>query len=122
MVKPFDLEAAKSGDNVVTRNGKPARIVCFDRVSSDGANLVALVDASEGWQEQVRIYRKSGKIAEGIETPQDLVMAPVKVMRWGLVSQARKRIRLYDTREGAEHAAEELGWKRPLIIPIEWED
>ena len=29
-MKPFDLEAAKTGAPVETRNGKPARIVCFD--------------------------------------------------------------------------------------------
>ena len=29
-MKPFDLEKAKAGAPVQTRNGKPARIICFD--------------------------------------------------------------------------------------------
>lgn len=32
MVKPFNLEEAKSGAKLVTRSGKSARIVCYDRI------------------------------------------------------------------------------------------
>lgn len=31
--KPFDLAQAKAGKPVITRDGSPARIVCFDRKS-----------------------------------------------------------------------------------------
>ena len=30
-LKPFDLEAAKAGAKVITRDGRPVRIICFDR-------------------------------------------------------------------------------------------
>ena len=29
-MKPFDLEKAKAGASICTRNGSKARIVCFD--------------------------------------------------------------------------------------------
>ena len=32
MLQSFDLELAKQGAKITTRNKKPARIVCFDRV------------------------------------------------------------------------------------------
>lgn len=30
-MRPFDLDAAKSGEKVCLRDGTPVRIVCFDR-------------------------------------------------------------------------------------------
>lgn len=43
-MKPFDLEAAKKGAKLVTRLGRPVRIVCYDRVDiKKGAPILALV-------------------------------------------------------------------------------
>ena len=44
-LKEFDLEAAKLGKPVCTRDGRKARIICFDRIDSTGLNLpiVALI-------------------------------------------------------------------------------
>ncbi len=38
--KPFDLEAAKNGAPVVTRDGQPVRIICFDK--QGGCPIVVL--------------------------------------------------------------------------------
>lgn len=43
-MKPFDIELAKAGHRVCTRDGKPARIICFDRRSVNGCSIVALID------------------------------------------------------------------------------
>ena len=44
MLQSFNIEAAKAGAKVVTRSGKPARIVCFDRVDEKWkGNLVVLL-------------------------------------------------------------------------------
>lgn len=40
-MKPFNLELAKQGHPVITRNGKKARIICFDR---KGEPIVALIE------------------------------------------------------------------------------
>lgn len=41
-MKPFNLELAKQGHPVITRKGKKARIICFDR--NGDAPIVALVE------------------------------------------------------------------------------
>ena len=43
-MKPFDIELAKAGYPVCTRDGRPVRILCFDRKSVDGYSILALVD------------------------------------------------------------------------------
>ena len=41
-LKPFDLQQAKDGKPVCTRDGRKARIICFDRVGD--FPIVALTD------------------------------------------------------------------------------
>lgn len=48
---PFDLEAAKRGEPVITRDGRRARIVCWDGESASGGNrfpLIALIGEGSG--------------------------------------------------------------------------
>lgn len=48
--KPFDLKKAKKGKPVCTRDGRKARIICFDR--DWDARIVALVSNPIGeWEE-----------------------------------------------------------------------
>lgn len=53
-LKPFDLEAAKAGKPVCTRDGRKARIICFDRVNSK--SILALVDSTDGKGENIFGY------------------------------------------------------------------
>ena len=39
-LKPFDLEAARAGSPVCTRDGRKARIVCFDKKGSEPGEFV----------------------------------------------------------------------------------
>lgn len=41
-LKPFDLETAKAGKPVCTRDGRKARIICFDMNSFNNHIIVAL--------------------------------------------------------------------------------
>ena len=79
-LKPFDLEAAKAGKPVCTRDGRKARIICFDRIDSTGCNLsiVALIQC-EG-TEVLQLYRDDGK--RGVKTDPDLMMIPEKKEGW----------------------------------------
>lgn len=43
VLKPFDLEKAKAGAEVCTRDGRKARIICFDAVRYDNFPLVTLI-------------------------------------------------------------------------------
>ena len=52
MLQSFDLELAKKGAKVTTRNKKPARIVCFDRVDKKmhGQLVVLLLNSDKTWE------------------------------------------------------------------------
>lgn len=79
-MKEFNLEEAKAGKPVCTRDGKPARIVCWDR-KDKLYPIVALVD--EGNWEQSYAYTEEGKFS--IATSRygyDLMMATEKHEGW----------------------------------------
>ena len=73
-LKPFDLEAAKAGKPVCTRDGRKARIICFDRTGK--FPIVALVEAKD--RDDIYSYLNSGKDNESVEKEYDLMMLPEK--------------------------------------------
>ena len=82
-MKPFDIELAKQGKPVCTRDGRAVRILCFDRKSIDGYSMLALVD--EGDHESFIVCTSRGKFYKyGKDNPYDLFMSPVK-KRGGLI-------------------------------------
>lgn len=78
-LKPFDLEAAKAGKPVYTRDGRKARIICFDAKRKDGKNIVALIPSKEypGFEDLVA-YPNNGNYHGGHENDGDLMMLPEK--------------------------------------------
>lgn len=52
-LKPFDLEKAKAGAKVVTRDGREVRIICFDR-KAPVFKLVALIN-NKGIEDETNI-------------------------------------------------------------------
>lgn len=79
---PFNLELAKKITNVevkgriVTRDGRQARIICFDRKETDDIfdppkNIIALVENKDG-SEGVFAFRNTGMILLTEETDYDL--------------------------------------------------
>ena len=77
-MKPFDLEAAKSGKPVCTRDGRKARIVCFD--AKGDKPIIALIEM--GVAETPNNYPIDGKAISTKETPCDLMMLPEKKEGW----------------------------------------
>ena len=80
-MKPFNLEEAKAGKSICTRNGKKARIICFDRIDNCGGNfnIVALVSmtriSGEIYREEIYSYDNNGYNTCGSrETYMDLMM------------------------------------------------
>lgn len=47
---PFDIEKARAGDKVVTRDGHPVRIVCWDVNDSLNRSLIGLIEDPYGWE------------------------------------------------------------------------
>lgn len=83
-LKPFDLEAAKQGKPVCTRDGRKARIICFDRkflFKGVSYPIIALVTAKE---EITCGYNEKGKILIENDMPykDDLMMLPEKKEGW----------------------------------------
>lgn len=71
-VTPFDIEKAKQGAKVVTRDGHNVRILCFDR-NSDSYPIVALVQNTNSGEDEIISYTKHGYYFEGVdETGDDL--------------------------------------------------
>lgn len=82
--KEFNLEAAKAGKPVCTRDGRKARIVCFDRRNSDNCHIVALIeDKGSLNNEVIKSYYNNGKyLSCDEESPIDLMMLPEKKEGW----------------------------------------
>lgn len=74
-MKDFDLAAAKRGAKVCTRDGLPARILCFDR-KSDTNPIVAAVTCSESTDEVICLFNSFGRyISLCCDSNYDLMMA-----------------------------------------------
>ena len=121
-MKPFDIELAKQGYPVCTRDGRPARIICFDRKSKKYP-VLALVE-----KESIELpccYSEKGKY-DNVESIYDLFMSPEKKEGW---------INIYNRLDGKVtghciYSSEEEARKNILgskdvhlaTIKIEWEE
>lgn len=92
-LKPFDIQKAKEGKPVCTKDGRKARIICFDRMGN--YPIVALIQ--KGGIELCRLYTKDGKCVE--ETNLDLMMLSEKKEGWINVYRLNT---CYKTKEEAE--------------------
>lgn len=116
-MKPFNLEEAKQGKPVCTRDGRPARILCFD-AKGGRCSIVALIDnyGNEGayW------YDKNGRFYTKERSINDLMMVGGKHTGW---------INIYKDESaciwGSEREAREYGCTSPKYLAtakIEWEE
>lgn len=107
-MKTFDLELAKKGFPVCTRDGRDARIICFNRNASI-APIVALVKNEDKETEGVVLYRKDGtadSIWESGESKFDLFMKTTQHTGWvNLYRGTNKTVfcghRVYESEEAA---------------------
>ena len=79
-LKPFDLQKARKGKPVYTRDGRKARIVCFDRkfiYKGQDYCIIALI--SDGpYSESVYSYTEDGLFNPNNIHNNDLIMLPEK--------------------------------------------
>ena len=60
-MRTFNLELAKAGEPVVTSNGKPVRIICFDHKTKDhGGPIIGLVLGKSKVHEMIVQYNLDG--------------------------------------------------------------
>lgn len=113
-LKEFNLEAAKAGKPVCTRDGRKARIICFDR--NWEYPIVALIECENG-EEMISACDKDGKARIYETQGTDLMMLPQKKEGWIIIHKEA----IYD-KETAEKIARETTANVIRIQKIEWEE
>ena len=116
-LKPFDIQKAKEGKPVCTRDGKRARIICFDYNGETGDYpIVALVHYNKGNKcyERVLKYTSDGLFNKygDCQHDDDLMMLPEKKEGWVNVYDADTTFRfvegmVYNTKDEAIQRAKE---------------
>ena len=115
-LKPFNLEAAKAGKPVCTRDGRKARIICFDK-QKDLYPIIALAKDNDGY-ETIYQYTKEGlSSVYGKSTDNDLMMLPEKKEGWINVYKNQ----IHDTSESAEEGHKGIT-DYIKTIRVEWEE
>lgn len=118
-LKPFDLEAAKAGKPVCTRDGRKARIICFD--AKCNKPIVALIyDCNK---ETVLQYLENGRFFVDQIDKYDLMMFPQKKEGWvNIYKDFEETVCcIYSTEK---EALEEKETEEDYIttVKIEWEE
>lgn len=120
-LRPFNLEEAKQGKPVCTRAGKPARIICWDKLG--GLPIIALVMA--GNNEFVFYYNENGRTDDIVEKYYDLMMAPERHEGWINVYKGGKLDAdcIYPTKADAlENIFQPMKDNYIDTIKVEWEE
>ena len=111
-LKPFDLEAAKAGKPVCTRDGRKARIISFDRHGEDCPIIALVVDSKNAECEEVIDYTLDGICNENIinHNKYDLMMLPQKKEGWVNIYKSD------NNKYWALRMCTRQRWKRNLIL------
>ena len=125
-LKPFDIQKAREGKPVCTRDGRKARIICYDRQSDHGFPLVVLVENTGAEKdEDVRCYRLNGTTTE---PSYNLMMLPEKKEGWVNVFNHGNNATyvgntIFPTEKLAKEAASRMNGVRYIAtVKIQWEE
>ena len=132
-LKEFDLEAAKAGKPVCTRDGRKVRIISFDRkflFKGVSYPIIALVEDTAK-EETIYGYNEKGKVIIENDTPykDDLMMLPQKKEGWVNVYKSHERgntisfivASIYPTKEEAKKSYV-VEFDYVDTVKIEWEE
>ena len=126
-MKPFNLEQAKAGAPVCTRDGRPVRIVCYDLKGHKNYPILALVESSVGVESTVS-YALNGYHSLDTDTGVDLMMAPVKREGWVNLytchsgATATDQYAVYPSEKEARSQVRKGNGVYVATAKIEWED
>jgi hypothetical protein len=125
-MKPFNLEEAKAGKPVCTRDGRAARILCFDIVGTDYP-LAALVTNKDSGDETIFTYMVGdGSINTLPSNALNLMMVTTTKSKTVYLNLYRNGVcHTHATENGAKTAS--IGTSSPLLasaypVTIEWEE
>lgn len=117
--KPFNLEAAKAGAPVITRDGEPVRLICFD-AKNPNYPVVALCVSDD--IEVPEAFTVHGCYHASCDTSTcDLFMAPVKKNAYLNIYPRpfSSHLYLHPTREIAD---QQSAPGRITCVHVEWEE
>ena len=124
-MKPFDLEKAKAGAPLCTREGFRARIVCFD-ADNDRFPIVALLKSDNG-KGYPASFTKEGRFSDGeVDSSKDLLMVGEKKEGWINIYEA-----FMERYIGAVHKSKEEAMRMKVnekdvtykaTVKVEWEE
>ena len=115
-MKPFSLEAAKAAKPVCTRDGRKARIICFDAKSD--APIIALITTDDG-TEIAFDYLSDGTFFNRENPDNDLMMLPEKKEGWVNIYKEGVDQYIYNNEKAA---LSRRGSDCIATINIEWEE
>ena len=117
-LKPFDIQKAREGKPVCTRDGRKARIICFDLKNEEYPIVAAIGNDSS---ETLLCYTINGEIVRGnYKSDKDLMMLPEKKEGWVNIYRSQ----IYNTLERAKEAYKRTCNEDNYLqtIKIEWEE
>lgn len=122
-LKKFDLEAAKAGKPVYTRDGRKVRIICFDAKCIKP--IVALIQGSDN-SEQIEYYTENGVFSNGgTGKNRDLMILLEKKEGWvNIYGEEKGRYCsnvIYSSKEEALNISKQSE-EHITTIKIEWEE
>ena len=116
-MREFNLEEAKAGKPVCTRDGRNARIICYDRKEIDNQPILALVE--DNGNERIRCYDRYGNfLISGKSHELDLFMKTITHKGFAWVSPVQC---IYGDETEARYnkSQTEDGY---FLAKIEWEE
>lgn len=129
-MKEFNLELAKAGHPVQTKNGRPVRIICYNKVDANYP-IVTLVKRLDVEKEETIHYTLDGRFNVEVKDDKfDLVMAPIKKEGWINVYRSSngamytEQERIYNSEEEAIAGKFDRTYNRVYVTSkkIEWEE
>lgn len=119
-MREFNLEEAKAGKPVCTRDGKDVRIICWDWKNPSSISIIALLKKEKDC-ESIQKYTQDGRYyADGSDCDADLFMKPEKHEGWGWMSNSNNMFAfIYKTKEEAlTHKPD----TESFLAKVEWEE
>ena len=118
-MKPFDLEAAKRGEPIQTRDGRKAQFVAHVPDCSPPHRVIALIEFSP----KISDYYETGEYEKDKETHSDLFMAPKKRTVWvNFYNYADQSAFYHDSEQAADRAAGGVERVGNRAYPVEIEE
>ena len=115
-LKPFDIQKAREGKPVCTRDGRKARILCYDFKQNEEYPILVAVENKDG-KECALLYSNDGISEMYKSSNNELAMLPEKKEGWIVV----RRSDIYENEEIAKEALLD-SYGGMMIRKITWEE